>query len=187
MENHTHPQQKSFPLQKQRILFRICFQMGLEFHSPGTSKTLSFTMSSHFSQHILTFITSSCKSKQGVQQIMSHHSNLLNEDRRLLARSRTQQIYTQLDEENNQRGSMISHRLLLFLLLFLFRRLLVFLVRLFVLYQLPPGSRWWRHPCRPPGSESENLDTQNTSAMSDKHSASLIIEAPFIIFSITLK
>ncbi len=187
MENHTHPQQKSFPLQKQRILFWICFQMGLEFHSPDTSKTLSFTMSSHFSQHILTFITSSCKSKQGVQQIMSHHSNLLNEDRRLLARSRTQQIYTQLDEENNQRGSMISHRLLLFLLLFLFRRLLVFIIRLFVLYQLPPGSRWWRHPCRPPGSESENLDTQNTSAMSDKHSASLIIEAPFIIFSITLK
>ncbi len=147
--------------------------MGLEFHLPGTSKTLSFTMSSHLSQHILTFITSSCKSKRVVQQIMSHHSNLLNSDRRLLARSRTQQIYTQLDEENNQWGSMISHRMLLFLLLFLFRRLLVFIVRLFVLYQLPPGSRWW-HPCRTPGSKSESLDTQNTSAMSDKHSANLI-------------
>jgi len=160
--------------------------MGLEFHSPGTSQTLSFKMSSHLSQHILTFITSSCKSKQVVQQIMSHHSNLLNSDKRWLARIWTQQIYTQLDEENNQWGSMISHRMLLFLLLFLFRRLLVFIVRLFVLYQPPPGSSWW-HPCRPPGSKCENLDTQNTSTMSDKHAASLIIEAPFIIFSITLK
>ncbi len=59
---------------------------------------------------------------------MSHHNNLLNSDRRLLARSRTQQIYTQLHEENNQWGSMISHRMLLFL----FRRLVVFIVRLFV-------------------------------------------------------
>ncbi len=160
--------------------------MSSEFHSPGTSQTPSFTMSSHLSQHIFTFISSCCKSKQVVQQIMSHHSNLLNSDRRLLTWSRTQQMYTQLDEENNQWGSMISHRMLLFLLLFLLRRLLVLIVRLFVLYQLPPGSSWW-HPCRPPGSKSENLDTQNTSAMSDKHSASLIIEAPFIIFSVILK